>query len=181
MDFLGEQIEIQDASEPTDIIWENRQYGEFGRNVKRVFVWTFIFIMLAISASIIYKFTLISNSAKFMFPPANCDKTMEEFNDRLSIQNKANPDQPATLEDIWSKAALISYKINSPLAEAGKPTHYKATLQCFCKKLKDINPSRNENDVFSANLPDGNGGEVQYAQPICQLYKSQLIWGKIFG
>lgn len=24
MDLLGEQIQIQDASEPTDIIWENR-------------------------------------------------------------------------------------------------------------------------------------------------------------
>lgn len=59
--------------------------------------------MLAISASIIYKFTLISNSAKFMFPPANCDKTMEEFKDRLAIINKANPDNQRTLEGIWSK------------------------------------------------------------------------------
>ena len=92
MDLLGEQIEIQDASEPTDIIWENRQYSEFGRNIKRVIVWTIIFIMLTISASIIYKFTLISNQAKFMFPPANCDKTYTEFEDRLTQLKNANPD-----------------------------------------------------------------------------------------
>lgn len=79
--FLGEAIEIQDASEPTDIIWENRQYGETGRNIKRVVVWTIILIMLCGSAGIIYSFTLISNQAKFMFPPANCAKALAEFRD----------------------------------------------------------------------------------------------------
>jgi hypothetical protein len=150
MDFLGEQIEIQDASEPTDIIWENRQYEEWGRNIKRVVVWTIIFIALGISAAIIYKFTLISNQAKFMFPPANCDKSYDDWVIRADKYNTNNPSNQKTLEELWVKPALNEYRINNPLVEAGKPTHYKDLLQCFCKELHKINPSRSKNDVFSA-------------------------------
>jgi hypothetical protein len=122
-----------------------------GRNIKRVIVWTIIIIMLCISAAIIYKFTLISLSAKFMFPPANCAKTLEEFQlatDDFNIKNVDTKNK--TLEEMWVKPALLEYKVNSPLADAGKPTHYKDTLQCFCKELKHINPLAKSADVFTA-------------------------------
>jgi len=72
MDFLGEELIIDEASEPTDIIWENRQYEPRDRFFKSLIVWVLVFFMLGVSAAVIYKCTLISNGAKFMFPVANC-------------------------------------------------------------------------------------------------------------
>lgn len=106
MDLLGEQIIIEDASEPSDIIWENRQYSEFGRHIKRAIVWTIIMIALSISAAIIYKFTLISNAAKFRFPPANCDQV---FNDYASLAKRI---KGFTAEELWTLDSLQEYHQN---------------------------------------------------------------------
>jgi len=64
--------------------------------------------MLAISAAVIYKCTLISNSAKFMFPPANCDKTFVDYQASTAAHNnnKQNADDQRTLEQMWSSRAL---------------------------------------------------------------------------
>jgi hypothetical protein len=77
--FLGEDLDIQQASEPTDIIWENRQYEQWQRTVRRCIVWIIIIIMLGASAALIYKMTLISNSAKFMFPKVDCAQTAKTY------------------------------------------------------------------------------------------------------
>jgi len=100
MKFLGEDLKIDAASEPTDIIWENRQYEDFDRSVKSFFVWIIIFIMLAISAGLIYKCTLISNSAKFMFPLANCPATAIDWH---------NMQMKSEVPDIWEKASVVEY------------------------------------------------------------------------
>ena len=68
MKFLGEDLEVQQASEPTDIIWENREYSPETRAIKANVVWVFIGLMLFGSFSIIFKFTVAANNAKFMFP-----------------------------------------------------------------------------------------------------------------
>lgn len=52
--MLGEDIEIQEASEPTDIIWENRHFTPKQRTIKKVIVWTVIVFMLMISFFIIF-------------------------------------------------------------------------------------------------------------------------------
>ena len=90
--FLGEDIEIQPASEPTDIIWENRQYEPRERNFKRVIVWIIILIMLSLSAGLIYKMTLIANGSKFMFPKVDCASTNSSYS---ALQ--AKPDAPKNL------------------------------------------------------------------------------------
>ena len=77
--FLGEDLDIQAASEPTDIIWENRQYEPRERTFKRVIVWIIITIMLSLSAGLIYKMTLIANGSKFMFPKVDCANTASSF------------------------------------------------------------------------------------------------------
>jgi hypothetical protein len=52
--LLGQEIEIQAASEPTDIIWENRYFTEEERRFKSLIVSIIIALMLGLSFAIIY-------------------------------------------------------------------------------------------------------------------------------
>ena len=53
--WLGEHvIEIQPASEPSDIIWENRHFTEGDRRKKECTVWSILIIMLLCSFCLIY-------------------------------------------------------------------------------------------------------------------------------
>jgi hypothetical protein len=70
--FLGGEIEIQEASEPTDIIWENRAFTPTTRTIKRVVVGIIIIIMLLISATIIYVCSMTSLSIKTKYPSIDC-------------------------------------------------------------------------------------------------------------
>lgn len=70
--LLKQDIEIQEASEPTDIIWENRHFTPTDRNIKRAIVYTIISIALAISAVIIYVMTKRSLELKFKYPKTDC-------------------------------------------------------------------------------------------------------------
>lgn len=79
MKLLGEQIEINEACEPTDIIWENRHYYESTRNIKRAFVYIAIVIMLTLSGSVIFTFTNISNNLKNKYPIVDCSTFKKEF------------------------------------------------------------------------------------------------------
>lgn len=47
-------IEIQPASEPSDIIWENRHFTDGDRRKKACTVWTILIIMLLCSFVLIY-------------------------------------------------------------------------------------------------------------------------------
>lgn len=71
--LLGEEIELQEASEPTDIIWENRSFTPRERTIKRFVVYTIIFFMLTVSGSIIYSLTKTTNKLKAKYPPAPCN------------------------------------------------------------------------------------------------------------
>jgi hypothetical protein len=53
-DLLGKPIDVQKASEPTDIIWENRMYTPFQRFIKKIVVFIICSIALLISGIIIY-------------------------------------------------------------------------------------------------------------------------------
>jgi hypothetical protein len=77
--LLGCKIDIQEASEPTDIIWENRAFTDFQRRVKRVIVYFLVVVMLAISAGIIFYCTLESNRRKFRYPKVECADIQEEY------------------------------------------------------------------------------------------------------
>ena len=45
--WLGDQeIEVQPASEPSDIIWENRHFTPAQRLTKTIFAWTIIGVLL---------------------------------------------------------------------------------------------------------------------------------------
>jgi hypothetical protein len=88
MKFLGVNIEIKEASEPTDIIWENRHYSAGSRNIKRFVVYIMILIMLCISAAFIFYFTKVSTKLKNKYPRVNCDIIITDY------LGSANPLEP---------------------------------------------------------------------------------------
>jgi hypothetical protein len=73
MKFLGEEIKIEEAAEPTDIIWENREYSPNMRLARTIFAWLVIIIMLGGSFIFIFFLSVTGNHAKDMFPSdSNC-------------------------------------------------------------------------------------------------------------
>jgi hypothetical protein len=83
--FLGEEIDLQEASEPTDIIWENRSFTPQTRRIKRCIVYFIIVLMLCVSAAIIYTCTIKSNAKKFKYPKVLCDKVAEGYRGDMDL------------------------------------------------------------------------------------------------
>lgn len=52
--MLGQEIDIQEAAEPSDIIWENRAYTDKQRKIKKGVITLVIMCMLGLSFSIIF-------------------------------------------------------------------------------------------------------------------------------
>jgi hypothetical protein len=75
--FLGQEIELQEASEPSDIIWENRQLTEHTRTFRKLIVLIFIGILLAGSGTAIYFMRVRSDQLKGRYPPTTCKKSFE--------------------------------------------------------------------------------------------------------
>ena len=95
--FLGEEIEIQPASEPTDIIWENRQFTPDERTFKRVIVSIVILILLSCSFAIIFVCAKASLAKKNKYPKVVCNDFAHDYGDR---------------HDIWENDAVVEYKLN---------------------------------------------------------------------
>jgi len=69
---LGKDVEFQPASEPSDIIWENRHVEQSLRFKRRIFVKIIITLMLAASFIIIYICASRSTTLKAKYPVADC-------------------------------------------------------------------------------------------------------------
>jgi hypothetical protein len=115
--FLTQEIEVQEASEPTDIIWENRSITPRQRTFKRCIVYFVILIMLTISAVIIFVCTLSSNAKKFRYPKVDCEVMAEQYSDK---------------GDLWMNDAINEFSVNYPKQMDGAPTNYQGQMQCYC-------------------------------------------------
>lgn len=63
---------LNDASEPTDIIWENRHFTRADYFYRQLIAFTVICLVLAISFITIFKISTYSASVASVFPPADC-------------------------------------------------------------------------------------------------------------
>jgi hypothetical protein len=80
MKFLGEEIIVEEAAEPTDIIWENREYSPLSRKVRTAIAWVVILIMLGASFCAIFFASVFGNHAKSLFPAnVNCPAVQEQW------------------------------------------------------------------------------------------------------
>jgi hypothetical protein len=66
--FLGSQIDVMGASEPTDIIWENRHYTAGQRFIRTIIVAIIIFGLLSVSFTLIYTAQKTSLAMKQKYP-----------------------------------------------------------------------------------------------------------------
>lgn len=119
--ILGEKIELQEASEPTDIIWENRQYTERERNIKRGISATIILIALVASGIIIFICQRTSTALKAKYPIVDCDNMRERF------ENTTEPTGEISQKDMaaWEDLAQKEYSYNRWLHVQDKDTNYQ--------------------------------------------------------
>jgi len=83
--FLGEVIDIQPASEPTDIIWENRHFKPRTRQIKSCISIVIIMLMLAGSAGIIFVCSNTSTYYKMRYPIVKCEDFYDKYGGREEL------------------------------------------------------------------------------------------------
>jgi hypothetical protein len=129
---LGGEIDLQEASEPTDIIWENRAFTPAKRTGKRVVVCFFILIMLLISATIIYICSKTSLAMKTKYPTLDCfGKPGDENNAKKIGYIEKEFGGVGGIEKLYVQAKL-EFTVNKEYELKKISTHYVGNLQCFC-------------------------------------------------
>lgn len=78
--ICGQKFELQEASEPSDIIWENRHFTPRQRTKKRCIIYFIIVILLCISGAIIFFATNYSLKLKFKYPAVKCSTFDVDYN-----------------------------------------------------------------------------------------------------
>jgi len=96
--LLGESVKITEASEPTDIIWENRHYTEGLRNMKRLIVYLVIICVLGVAAWMIYTFSILSQKAAQKYPEVQC----EDYEKHYLLYEPA----------VWQEEAVEEFYVN---------------------------------------------------------------------
>jgi len=152
--FLGGKITVKPASEPSDIIWENRKFSEKSRKTKKVFTCLILIFVLAGSFSVIFFASKKNYELTERYPPVECDAYEHEYKD---------------LEK-WKIAAIGEYTSNKDMLEkeGGNPI-YSGPMQCFCMHQEEAGIS--DDEIY--HLKDSNGTVVVNA-PICRHYADDL-------
>ena len=88
--FFNSSLPVKEASEPTDIIWENRQFTRFDYIKRQLGAFIIVGILVLASAILIYKISLQSSVMQAVFPPQNCEGIETTYGDEL--QHFANKD-----------------------------------------------------------------------------------------
>ena len=130
--FLGGEIDLQEASEPTDIIWENRAFTPLKRTLKRIVVYIFILIMLLISAAIIYVCAKTSLAMKTKYPVIDCfGHPAKENSPRVEGYIEKEFGGENGIKKL-EEQAILEFTINKEYELKKISTHYVGNLQCFC-------------------------------------------------
>ena len=107
--LLFQPLEIREASEPTDIIWENRFYLPIERFYKKCIVFFVIIVMLFFSFQIIFNLQKKSLAMKGRYPSQNCADYNEDYHKR---------------REKWKDDAIDEYLAKNKLIEQGEQQVY---------------------------------------------------------
>merc|ERR1719223_2556726 len=102
--FLGSEIDVHQASEPSDIIWENRHFTPGQRFLRTMIVSFAIFLMLCVSFALIFTAQKTSIAMKQKYPKQNCVEVGQEYSNRRSA---------------WMRDSINEYIVNSAIEEKG--------------------------------------------------------------
>ena len=109
-ELLEMPMEFHDASEPTDIIWENRRFSPRDYLIRTIIAYAIISVVLSISGIIIYRISQFAAEINAVFPKVNCSELLESYG--TSIEEYAIQD--------------YSYIIDN------KGQQSSGCLQCYC-------------------------------------------------
>jgi hypothetical protein len=77
--LMGHKIHIEPASEPSDIIWENRHYTDYDRSVKKFFSVIVITLALIFSFVVIFWFAKYALQLKSKYPMTDCVRINKDY------------------------------------------------------------------------------------------------------
>ena len=76
---LGEKMVFSDASEPTDIIWENRHFTTADYFKRQLIAFSLVALVLAVSFFTIFKISSYSAKVGAVFPPVDCEGVADMY------------------------------------------------------------------------------------------------------
>jgi len=115
--LLGQPLDIEEAAEPTDIIWENRHFTSFQRFKRSLIVIGCVFCLLFISFVIIFFCSKTATAPLLRYPSSvNCTELSAIYSNPKTFKINA-------MQEWWE---------NEPLIKAGKDTRFNGFTQCFC-------------------------------------------------
>ena len=109
--LLDLPFKFKQASEPTDIIWENRNYTPTDYFFRQIVAFTIIGILLAGSFAFIFTVARTSSEIARVYPKVDCDVIADTYGEQL---------QRYAVEDY----DFVTHNVGLPSSGA---------LQCFCK------------------------------------------------
>lgn len=145
--FLGSEIDVHQASEPSDIIWENRHFTPGQRFLRTLIVSFVIFLMLCLSFACIFTCQKTSIAMKQKYPKQNCVEVGGEYTNRRAA---------------WMRDSINEYIINNAIEEKGEVALYTGPMQCFCMAEKKAKHKKSEYYELK-----NDEGKVTYREQIC--------------
>lgn len=138
--ILGQPFHIEPASEPTDIIWENRQFTKCTRRWKSIVSYFIIICLLAVSGVSIYYCSSTSTFLKTKYPKTTCIADAKEYNIEFKTNNSTylatNPG-PSSRKQL-EREAVREYtsqheiEVQNDKGDMSKRPFYTSALKCFC-------------------------------------------------
>lgn len=158
---MGSEIDVGGASEPTDIIWENRHFTSAARFMRTIIVSLAVLGLLIISFTLIYTAQKTSLAMKQKYPKQNCAEINQEYNNRRNA---------------WMRDSINEFLINNAIEEKGEVALYTGPMQCFCVMEKKLKHKKAE--VYELKDDDG---KVKAAEPICLKYRNDQFFSKMLA
>ena len=113
------EIEIQPASEPTDIIWENRHITPRQRICRSIMASLVVWALLGLAFWAIFICAQFSVKNLLKYPAVDCDAITE-------LQTESE----------LMRSAMVEWVQNQALENHGEEVSYAGNVQCFCKEQK---------------------------------------------
>lgn len=132
--FLYHEIDVKEASEPTDIIWENRHYKPIQRFYKKIIVFGVIFLILYLAFKTIFGLQKQSLAMKGRYPAQRCDDYKEQYQGRRQQ---------------WMSDAVHEYQTKSERLKVTDQVFYNGPMQCFCKEESHNGESSSQGYTFT--------------------------------
>lgn len=119
--LLEEPVHVEPAPEPSDIIWENRQYSRKERIQRSKKVFLILFIVLLVSFILIFQSSTKMQQLIERYPEQDCHKIQKLYDSKPG--------------KFWHES-LIEYESNKDKDDENQVLIFDGPLQCFCQSTE---------------------------------------------